>query len=107
MIAALFTTIKASAAITSKTIEYSQNGVTMEGFVAYDDSKSIPQPGILNIHDWMGISNFTCNKAKQLAKQGYVVFAVDIYGKGMQPHNKEEASKLAGQFKNDRNLNIL
>jgi dienelactone hydrolase len=39
-----------------------------------------------------------------LAQLGYVAFALDMYGKGMQAKNPQEAAQMAGRFKNDRKL---
>src|SRR5207245_2505375 len=55
-------------------------------------------------HDWMGPGKFAKDKAEELAKQGYVAFAVDVYGKGVRPKNTEEAAKAATKFKDDRKL---
>lgn len=41
----------------------------------------------------------TKTQATRIAEQGYVVFAADIYGKGIRPKNAEEAGKLAGQYR--------
>jgi dienelactone hydrolase len=91
------------AAIKTETVEYTSDGTTMEGFVAFDDAKK-SSPAILVVHDWMGPSDFTKGKAEQLAKEGYVAFVADIYGKGVRPHDAGEAGKLAGKFKEDRKL---
>lgn len=106
LILSLFLSIEcATAAIKTETIEYSdKKGTTMEGFMAYDDAKNTPQPGILIAHDWMGPSDFTEEKAKELAKLGYVAFAIDIYGKGVRPHNEQAAAKLAANYNADRAL---
>jgi len=90
--------------IKSKTVDYSLNGVAMEGYVAYDDAKKGRRPGILIVHDWMGQGKFGKDKADELAKEGYVAFAVDIYGKGVRPKTTDEAGKVATKFKDDRNL---
>lgn len=104
IIGSLFVTSAALAAIKTETVEYSANGVPMEGFVAYDDTVTTPRPGILIAHDWMGLGNFTKEKAQLLAKEGYVAFAVDIYGKGIRPRNADEAKTLSTKFKDDRCL---
>jgi dienelactone hydrolase len=90
--------------VTTKTVDYAANGAAMEGYVAYDTAKKGPRPGILIVHDWMGLGKFSTDKADELAKQGYVAFAVDIYGKGVRAKNTDEAAKLATKFKDDRNL---
>jgi dienelactone hydrolase len=90
--------------VKSKSVDYAVGGAPLEGYVAYDDAKKGPQPGILIVHDWMGLGQFAKDKADELAKQGYVAFAVDIYGKGVRPKNAEEAAKAAGKFKDERNV---
>ncbi|MBI3544427.1 MAG: dienelactone hydrolase family protein [Deltaproteobacteria bacterium] len=95
---------QAHAAIKTQAVEYSAGGTTMQGFVAYDDAKKGPRPGILIVHDWMGLGPFAKDKARQLAGEGYVAFAADIYGKGVRPKSPAEAGKLAGKFKSDRPL---
>lgn len=105
LIATLFVAINAQAAIKSQTFVYKANGTTMEGYLVYDTEKKKKQkPGILIVHDWMGPSDFTKDKANQLAKEGYVALAVDVYGKGVRPKNSEEAAKLADKYKGDRAL---
>lgn len=94
----------ATAKIITSPIEYTFNKTVMEGYVAYDDSIQKPMPGILIVHDWMGLGQFTKDKALALANQGMVAFAVDIYGKNVRPQNSEEAAKLATQYKEDRQL---
>ena len=64
----------------------------MEGYVAYDDAAKGPLPGILVVPDWMGMSQFARDKADQLAKQGYVAMAVDVYGKGRAPEADSQGS---------------
>lgn len=99
----LLMTSNAYAAIRTKSVDYtSADGTKMQGYVAYDDSIGSVRPGILIVHDWMGIGQFTKDKAELLAKQGYVAFAVDIYGVGNNPKNVDEAGKIATKYKSDR-----
>ncbi len=92
------------AAIKTESVDYIDNGVTMQGFVAYDDAVKNPQPGILIVPDWMGLGKFAKEKAEQLAKEGYVAFAVDVYGKDVRPKDTKEASQLATKYKDNRQL---
>lgn len=95
----------ASAAIKTAAVEYSSaDGAVMEGYVAYDDAAKLPRPGIIIVHDWMGLSEYQKGKAKQLAKEGYVAFAADVYGKDIRPSTTDEAGQLATKYKNDRAL---
>ncbi|MGB8169298.1 MAG: dienelactone hydrolase family protein [Chthoniobacteraceae bacterium] len=94
----------ARAEIKTEVIEYQQGNTALEGFLAYDDANTKPRPGVLLIHDWMGVSDYAKSRAKQLAELGYVAFAADIYGKGVRPADAKEASALAGKYKGDRAL---
>ena len=101
---AMTSVVAQGPAIKTKTVAYMLDGVPMEGYVAYDEAKKGPRPGILIVHDWMGEGKFDKDKADILAKEGYVAFAVDIYGKGVRPMDAGEAGKLATKFKDDRKL---
>jgi len=92
------------AELKSKTIEYKEGKTTLEGYLAYDDAIQSKRPGIVVVHDWMGLSDFTRERADTLAKMGYVAFAADIYGKGVRPKTANEASTLAKLYKSDRAL---
>ncbi len=94
----------ANAAIRHHDVEYSTPDSTMEGYIAYDNAKKSPQPAIIIVHDWMGLADFQKHKADELAKQGYVTFAIDIYGKDVRPKNADEAKVLATKYKSDRAL---
>ena len=92
------------AAIQTKTVEYKQSDTTLEGFVAYDDAIKGARPGVLVVHQWMGLTDYEKHRAEMLAQLGYVAFCADIYGKVVRPQNPAEAGTLAGKYKNDRRL---
>jgi dienelactone hydrolase len=94
----------ARAEMQTKTVIYELDGITLEGFVAYDDALSGPRPGILVVHQWMGLSDYEKDRARMLAELGYVAFCADIYGQGVRPQNYEEAAAQAGKFRADRTL---
>ena len=93
-----------SAAIQTRTVDYQQGDTTLEGFVAYDDAIKGPRPGILVVHQWLGLTNYEKHRAEMLAQLGYVAFCADIYGKGVRPKDTREAGALAGKYKGDRQL---
>ena len=72
--------ISAQAKLVTKTVEYKQGDATLEGYLAYDDSFSGKRPGILIVHQWMGLTDYEENRAVMLANLGYVAFCADIYG---------------------------
>jgi dienelactone hydrolase len=94
----------ASAGIVTKTVEYTHDGVKLEGFLAYDDSSSLKKPGILVVHQWKGLTEYEMMRARMLAEMGYVAFAADIYGKGVRAKDNKEAKKLATMYREDRAL---
>jgi dienelactone hydrolase len=102
LFATLFSTPQGHAKIQTKVVDYkSADGATLEGYLAYDDAAKKPQPGILIVHDWMGLGDFFKKKAEDTAKMGYVVFAADIYGKGLRPKDAKEAAAFATKYKSD------
>jgi dienelactone hydrolase len=101
---ALVCAISTRAKIVTKTIEYKQGDTTLEGYLAYDDSISGKRPGVLIVHQWLGLTDYEKHRAEQLAALGYVAFCADIYGKGVRPKNTDEAGAQAGKYKSDRVL---
>ena len=97
-------TSSAHAKIKTEPVEYKAGDTTCQGFLAYDDSNTKPRPGILLIHDWMGVSDYAESRARQLAELGYVAFAADIYGQGVRPADPKQAAGLAGKYKDNRAL---
>lgn len=90
--------------IRTKTIDYSQDGSTFEGYLAWDDSRSGPRPAIVISHAWGGAGEFEQERARDLAKLGYVGFCLDLYGKGIRGSSPEQNSKLMQPFLADRSL---
>jgi dienelactone hydrolase len=97
-------TLASHAAIHTETVEYKQGDTTLEGYLAYDDSISGKRPGVLVVHQWLGLTDYEKHRAEQLASLGYVAFCADIYGKGVRPKDTTEAGVLAGKYKSDRAL---
>jgi dienelactone hydrolase len=93
--------LPAFAEIKTRTVTYHDGSTALEGFVAYDDSKKGPRPGVLVIHDWTGLQDYAQSRTKQLAELGYVAFAADIYGKGVRPTDTKECAVQAGTYKSD------
>jgi len=90
--------------IQTRTIDYTQDGDTFEGFLAWDDSQSQPRPAVVISHAWGGAGEFEQERAKDIARFGYVGFALDLYGKGIRGSSPEENQKLMQPFLGDRPL---
>ena len=86
------------------TYRYYQPDEEYHGFLAYDEKHKAPRPAVIIVHDWSGCNQFVQDKAKQLAKMGYVGFAMDLYGQGRTGTTKEEKVALMDPLVNDRRL---
>lgn len=89
-------------AIISNTVSYMDGDVALEAFFAFDDAILERRPAVLISHMWNGRGDFVAEKAKQLAKLGYVGFALDIYGKGILGTTPDECMSLMQPFMQDR-----
>jgi dienelactone hydrolase len=98
-----FFPVLAHATVKTETVEYKHGDQILEGYLAYDDANG-KRPGVLVVHEWMGLNEYAKKRARQLAELGYVAFAADIYGKGIRPANQKEAGEQASIYKKDRNL---
>jgi dienelactone hydrolase len=99
------TSAPALAKIKTESIEYKQGDQTLVGYLAYDTALKGARPGVLPVHAWMGLDDYTKRRARELAQLGYVAFAADIYGKGNLPKTADEAAKISGQYRSgDRKL---
>ncbi len=99
----LFANDAALAEVQTQKVVYQDGDVTLEGFVAYDSDKvKDSAPGVLVVHQWMGLTDYERGRCVQLAELGMVAFALDVYGQGVRPADAGEAGKMAGIYKNDR-----
>jgi dienelactone hydrolase len=80
----------------TETIEYKDGDVTLRGYLAFDDKKSGKRPGVLVMPEAFGLGEHAKKRAERLAELGYVAFAGDPYGNGIELANLQEAMKHAG-----------
>ncbi|PWU13219.1 MAG: dienelactone hydrolase [Bdellovibrio sp.] len=92
------------AKVIGQAVTYKEGSTELEGYLAYDDTKTGKLPGVLVVHDWMGVGPNVKRRAEQLAQLGYVAFAADVYGKGVHPTDPKAAGETAGRYKGDRKL---
>ncbi len=79
------------AEIQSKAVEYDHDGEKLTGYLYWDDVMTEPRPGVLVIHQWWGLGDYTRQRAHMLAELGYVAFAADMYGSGMYTDSPDQA----------------
>jgi dienelactone hydrolase len=96
--------INSKTKIKTEIIEYKDGDQILEGYLAYDENLSGKRPGVLVVHEWTGLNDYSKMRANQLAELGYVAFAADIYGKGVRPAQGQEAAAESTKYKTDRQL---
>ncbi len=99
------TTALAQAALVTQELDYSADGVTMKGYLAYDDATDAKRPGVLVVHEWWGHNAYARQRAEQLAELGYTALAVDMYGDGKTAEHPKEAGAFAGAVR--KNLELM
>lgn len=87
--------------LVSKEISYEGDSITMKGYLVYDENVKGPRPGVLVVHEWWGHNQHSRNAADKLAKDGYIAFALDMYGDGKKADHPEDAMAFSGQVMND------
>ncbi len=80
--------------------DYSQNGVTYEGYVSRPVASNAPV--VMVAHAWAGPGEHERAAADRLAELGYVGFVIDVYGKGNRGNSVEENTKLMMPLLEDR-----
>lgn len=80
--------------VVSQEVKYAGiDGVDVEGYLARPATGE-PNAGILVIHEWWGLNDNIRAMARQLAGEGYVALAVDLY-EGEVAETREDAGRLA------------
>ncbi len=95
VVLALCSCAKKPVGVLEREITYSGGGVSMKGFLAYDGDLQGKRPGVLVVHEWWGQNNYPRERARMLAKLGYVALAVDMYGDGKLAERPDSAGKMA------------
>lgn len=87
-----------AVSIREERVNIAADTTTMQCFIAYNENKTGGRPIVLVVPEWWGVTNFSKNKAKQLAALGYFALVVDLYGNGRIADNPKDAAKYAGGF---------
>ncbi len=82
------------AELVTAEVAYESDGLTMKGYLAYNDQFEGPRPGVLVVHEWWGHNDYSRKRAEMLADLGYTALAVDMYGDGKQADHPEDAGKF-------------
>ncbi len=92
--------LSAQAKIVTRTVSYADRGVRLVGYLAYDDGATAQarRPGVLIAPEWWGLNDYVKGRAEQIARLGYVAFALDMYGGGMVTTDAKKATALSTPF---------
>jgi dienelactone hydrolase len=96
--------LSAGAKLVRQTVDYTEGTTPLQGYLVYDDSVSTQRPGVMVVHQWMGLTDYERMRADMLASLGYVAFAADIYGRGVRPKDTAQAQAESARYFKDRAL---
>jgi dienelactone hydrolase len=88
----------AMASIKEDSVTYTIDGKTYKGYVVYNSANKDKRPGVLVVHEWWGLNDYSRNRAHQLAELGYIAMAVDMFGDGKTGDDPKTAQELATPF---------
>lgn len=92
----------AEAAVVTKEIDYKDGKVELRGTLAYDDAVSSPRPGVVLFPEWWGYNDYIKRRAREMAEQGYIAFAADMYGKDKVTTDPAKAKSWSGELYSNR-----
>lgn len=98
LLAAFVLATPALAEVKTKEIQYQDGDTTLTGLLAWDDAAEGKRPGVLVVHEWWGLNDYAKSRAVKLAEEGYVAFALDMYGDGKVTDHAEQAGEWATQI---------
>ncbi|MFW5825065.1 MAG: dienelactone hydrolase family protein [Marinobacter sp.] len=91
----------ATAELRTETVEYTVDGDTYTGYLAWNDDNQGERPGVLVVHEWWGHNEFAREQAEKLAASGYTAFALDMYGEGKVTDHPREAEAFMKEATGD------
>lgn len=69
----------------------------LRGYFVYPSAMVEPLPAVIVVHEWWGLNDAVREAATQIAEQGYMVLAVDLF-QGQTASSTADASALARQL---------
>ena len=104
ILAALCLALSAPAFAAEETVKFGKDEQA-SGFLVTPEGKG-PFPAVVVIQEWWGVNDWVKDQARQLAKEGYVALAVDLY-RGKVTDKQEEAHQLMMGLSEERALGDL
>jgi len=85
-------------------VEYKDGDVTCKAYLAFDESRTGPQPTLFVAHAFDGVTEFIHDYAQKIVAAGYVAFCVDMFGEGQTATTFDDCMALIMPFLNNRAL---
>ena len=104
MFSLLCFSLSTQAALKTEKVEYKQGSTVLTGYLVYEDSYPTPRPGVLVVHEWWGLNDHAKKRAEDLAKEGYIALAVDMYGGGKTTAHPKEAGEWATAVRQNKQV---
>ena len=95
---------QSQAALKGEKVEYKQGSTVLTGYLVYEDSYQTPRPGVLVVHEWWGLNDHAKKRAEDLAREGYIALAVDMYGGGKTTAHPKEAGDWATAVRQNKQV---
>ncbi|MBC76668.1 MAG: dienelactone hydrolase [Halobacteriovoraceae bacterium] len=89
-----------SFGIDTKEFIYEVEGQKYQGYIASPEGDK-KVPGVIVVHEWWGHNDYPRMRADELAKEGYVAFAIDLFGKGKVATHPKKAKEFASSAMGD------
>lgn len=75
-------------------VEYTVEGVVHRGYIQAPETEG-QKPAVIVVHEWWGHNDYARSRADQLAQEGYVALALDMYGEGRQAQHPKDAGEMS------------
>src|SRR4029077_3095971 len=82
-------------------ITYRDGAAGLRGFLAYDETARERRPGVLVVHEGLGLNDHAMERARMIAGLGYVALAADMFGERRQASDLQEARALIAPLRDD------
>jgi carboxymethylenebutenolidase len=89
----------------TETVQFPRNDGIASGFLALPE-KPGRYPALVTVHEWWGLTDWVKGQAENLAQQGYIALAVDLY-RGKVTDDPNEANQLMMGLPQDRAMSDL
>lgn len=82
-------------------VRYREGSVEFLGYLAFDDAAPGKRPGVLVVHEGLGLGEHIMEQTRRIAKLGYVAFAPDMFGGRRQFSDIQEMGKFLADLRNN------